>query len=189
MNSVVNIDRHKGIGGSDSGILMQESLSGIHNLWLLKTQRKEPDDLSDVLPVQMGVLTEDFNRSWFTKQTGIETEPYPGVIVDGFRYAHFDGVTLPHQKEIIECKHTNAFNTMRKVKTKYYAQIQHYLLLSKLDTCYLSVFFGNMKWEFVPIKKNLQYQIELLKRQELFWELVDKDEEPTEDNTSWRLYE
>ena len=189
MSSVVNIDRHKGIGGSDSGILMQESLSGIHNLWLLKTQRKEPDDLSDVLPVQMGVLTEDFNRSWFTKQTSIYVEEYPmGIVVDGFRYAHFDG-WCPKERAIIECKHTNAFNTMRKVKTKYYAQIQHYILLSKLDTCYLSVFFGNMKWEYITIKKNLQYQIELLKRQELFWQLVDKDEEPTEDNTSWRLYE
>ena len=130
MSSVVNIDRHKGIGGSDSGILMQESLSGIHDLWLLKTQRKEPDDLSNVLPVQMGVLTEDFNRSWFTKQTSIYAEEYP---------------MGPKERAIIECKHTNAFNTMRKVKAKYYAQIQHYILLSKLDTCYLSVFFGNMK--------------------------------------------
>ena len=88
MSSVVNIDRHKGIGGSDSGILMEESLSGIHNLWLLKTQRKEPDDLSNVLPVQMGVLTEDFNKSWFTKQTSIYAEEYPmGIVVDGFRWA------------------------------------------------------------------------------------------------------
>ena len=158
-------------------------------LSLLKTQRKEPDDLSDVLPVQMGVLTEDFNKSWFTKQTSIYAEEYPmGIVVDGFRYAHFDG-WCPKERAIIECKHTNAFNTMRKVKTKYYAQIQHYIMLSKLDTCYLSVFFGNMKWEYITIQKNRHYQVELWRRQELFWELVDKDEEPTEDNTSWRLYE
>jgi len=189
MSSVVNIDRHKGIGGSDSGILMQESLSGIHDLWLLKTQRKQPVDLSDVLPVNMGILTEPFNLQWFTKQTGIETAPYaPEGVFEGFRYAHFDG-WCPKERAIIECKHTNAFNTMRKVKTKYYAQIQHYIMLSKLDTCYLSVFFGNMKWEFIPIQKNRHYQVELWRRQELFWELVDKDEEPTEDNTSWRLYE
>ena len=37
-------------------------------LWLVKTGRKEPEDLSEILPVQLGSFTEEFNLDWFSKQ-------------------------------------------------------------------------------------------------------------------------
>ena len=185
----LNKDRHKGLGGSDSGVLMGTEYLPIHNLWCLKTQRKKEDNLSDVLPVQMGVHTESFNMRWFAKQTGILTEPYPEEYVqDGFRYAHFDG-WCPKEKAIIECKHTNAFTNKQKVKVRYYAQVQHYLMMSNLKTCYLSIFFGNMKWDYIKISLNEAYLDELVRRQDAFWQLVVDDQEPTADNTAWRLYE
>ena len=79
----IDIDRHKGIGGSDSYVIMNKDVNAIHNLWLLKTKRKEQDDLSNILPVQLGTLTEDFNLKWFTKQTGIIAEPYPKEYIKG----------------------------------------------------------------------------------------------------------
>jgi len=185
----IDIDRHKGLGGSDSHALMQTNVAPIHELWELKTQRKPGPDLSNVLPVQIGTLTEEFNLKWFTKQTGIYTETYPmEFIMEEFRMAHFDG-WCPTERAIIECKHTNHYNKLENVKARYYAQIQHYLMLAKLDVCYLSVLFGNARWEYCAIPSHKEYQDILYDRQEKFWDMVVKDKEPTADNTAWRLYE
>jgi len=185
----IDIDRHKGLGGSDSHALMQTNVAPIHELWELKTQRKPGPDLSNVLPVQIGTLTEEFNLKWFTKQTGIYTETYPmEFIMEEFRMAHFDG-WCPTEQAIIECKHTNHYNKLENVKARYYAQIQHYLMLAKLDVCYLSVLFGNARWEYCAIPSHKEYQDILYDRQEKFWDMVVKDKEPTADNTAWRLYE
>ena len=185
----IDIDRHKGLGGSDSHALMQTNVTPIHELWELKTQRKPGPDLSNVLPVQIGTLTEEFNLKWFTKQTGIYTETYPmEFIMEEFRMAHFDG-WCPTERAIIECKHTNHYNKLEHVKVRYYAQIQHYLMLAQLDVCYLSVLFGNARWEYCAIPSHKEYQDILHYRQERFWDMVVKDKEPTADNTAWRLYE
>ena len=53
----IDIDRHMGIGGSDSHALMGTNVNPILDLWELKTQRKPGADLSNVLPVQMGTLS------------------------------------------------------------------------------------------------------------------------------------
>ena len=83
------------IGGSDCVKIMNGDW---YDLWQVKTGRGEPDDLSDNLPVQLGVTTEDFNLSWFEKQTGktvaahqkeyittIGTVPVKGTIDGGIR--------------------------------------------------------------------------------------------------------
>jgi len=185
----IDIDRHKGLGGSDSHALMQTNVTPIHELWELKTQRKPGPDLSDVLPVQIGTLTEDFNLQWFSKQTGIHTEPYPKeYIKEDFRMAHFDG-WCPEEQAIIECKHTNHYNKLEYVKDRYYAQIQHYLMMADLDVCYLSVLFGNARWEYCAVPSHQDYQEILVYRQEKFWDMVVNNNEPTADNTAWRLYE
>ena len=185
----LHTNRHKGIGGSDSAKIMSTNVKDIHDLWLLKTQRKEGDDLSNVLPVQIGTLTEDFNLSWFTKQTGKKTEPYPReYIKNDFRMAHFDG-WCPDEQALIECKHTNHYNKMVHVRSRYYAQIQHYLMMSDADVCYLSVLFGNARWEYCAIPSHQDYQEILAYRQEKFWDMVVNNNEPTADNTAWRLYE
>ena len=57
-----DFDRKQGIGGSDATRIYQGNW---YDLYLEKIGEKEPDDLSKVLPVQMGVHTEDFNIRWF----------------------------------------------------------------------------------------------------------------------------
>ena len=53
------------LGGSDCVQIMHEDWL---ELWLVKTGRKEPEDLSEILPVQLGSFTEEFNLDWFSKQ-------------------------------------------------------------------------------------------------------------------------
>ena len=60
--------RKKGIGGSDAKKIMEGDWFA---LWEEKTGRREGEDLSGILQVQLGSFTEDFNRFWFEKQTGL----------------------------------------------------------------------------------------------------------------------
>ena len=63
----VKFDRSKGIGGSDATRLYEGDW---YQLWSEKVGETLPADLSDVLPVQLGIHTEPFNILWFEKKTG-----------------------------------------------------------------------------------------------------------------------
>jgi len=77
-------NRQTGIGGSDAGKIMTGNAETLLKLWREKRGEEEGDDLSDVLPVQMGTWTEPLNRYWFEKQTGIKVEGTGGE----FRHAN-----------------------------------------------------------------------------------------------------
>jgi len=48
--------------GSDEAALVQ--------LWREKRGEADPEDLSNVLIVQLGTVTEDLNRRWYERNTG-----------------------------------------------------------------------------------------------------------------------
>ena len=180
-------DRKQGIGGSDATRLYQGDW---HELWLEKIGDTEPADLSDVLPVQMGIHTEPFNIQWFEKQTGLEVHGKQETFFHPnykFMYAHVDGLIMPNNKDpedmkigvsILECKHTNAFSNPKKVIDKYKAQIQHYLMCASSKRAYLSVFFGNMKHEVMEVTEDLEFQEQLINAEVLFWHFVEKKKAP-----------
>lgn len=60
--------RRLGIGGSDANIIMGGDEEKILRLWREKRGEIEPEDLSRVLPVQMGTFTEPFNVQWFEQE-------------------------------------------------------------------------------------------------------------------------
>lgn len=62
--------RRLGIGGSDATTIMGGDEEKLLRLWKEKRGEIEPENLDDVLPVQMGVWTEQLNVFWFQKQTG-----------------------------------------------------------------------------------------------------------------------
>ena len=175
-----DFDRKQGIGGSDATKLYNGEW---HTLWLEKTGDAAPVDLSDVLPVQMGIHTEPFNIQWFEKQTGLKVtgrqetffhKDYPHM------YAHVDGLILGEDKALLECKHTNAFTNSKKQADKYKAQIQHYLMVTGYPKLYFSAFYGNMKWEALEITADAEFQEQLLNAEVLFWHFVTTKKEPPE---------
>src|SRR5215472_19152446 len=63
-------DRRGFIGGSDARVIMGQDEAALVRLWREKRGEVEPEDLSDNLVVQLGVVTEPLNRSWFERNTG-----------------------------------------------------------------------------------------------------------------------
>jgi len=166
------------IGGSDCVRIMNGEW---YDLWQVKTDRAESEDLTHNLPVQLGIITEDFNLSWFEKETGkivcahqkeyiqtIGTVPAKGTIDGGIK----------EERNIIEAKHTNAFTNMDEQIGRYMPQIQMYMHLANATGAYLSVIFGNSKWEHVHVAYDKEYFNSMWAVVSDFWGYVVRDEEP-----------
>src|SRR5215468_2084294 len=63
-------DRRYFIGGSDARIILGHDEAALLRLWREKRGEAEPEDLSDNLLVQLGLVTEPLNRHWFERNTG-----------------------------------------------------------------------------------------------------------------------
>ena len=184
--------RPTGIGGTDANKL-------VHGEWLdlydEKTGRAEPVNLDDVLPVQMGITTEQFNREWFTKQKDLMVSEEKTIWYNDYIYGSLDGIVWSSMEldstpiAVFEAKHTHAFNTSAKKKVefvdKYYPQLQHYMLVSKLPKAYLSIFFGNMHYEYVEVLEDRKFQSMLLKAYKYFWDAVQKKKPVA---TTWKEF-
>jgi len=172
------MERKGFIGGSDAVTIMSGQW---YNLWEIKTGRKEPDDLSNNLAVQLGILTESLNLDWFEKEHYCVLEhhqfeykeQYPDInlTLKGTVDAHWGDA-------IVEAKHTNAFNTMEKLLTYYMPQLQFYMFLAKEQSCYLSAIFGNHKYESCCVSFDKAYWDRMFAVIKEFNGYVQRDEEP-----------
>lgn len=149
------------------------------DIWLLKTNRAEREDLSNVLPVQMGLHTESFNIDWFEKRTGLEVtnnnKVYKNEDVE-FLHATVDGII--HEKQaIFEAKHVSPFSA-KDVIDRYYPQLQHYMLVTGLRKAYLSVLIGNLQHKIYEIDADIEFIHKLLYAETHLWAYVQADIQP-----------
>ena len=170
------MDRKGFIGGSDCVKIMQGEWL---KLWQIKTGRVESDDLSENIAVQLGIHTEDFNLNWFEKQYNCVLSHHQ------FEYEEMIGkvpakgtIDAKWNDAIIEAKHTNAYNNMDSVIEFYMPQIQMYAHMSDAKGAYLSVIFGNNKWEGAYVAYNESYFNSMWAVVSDFWGYVLRDEEP-----------
>ena len=190
------MDRQGFIGGTDAIRIMNGEWA---ELYQEKVGLVEPKDLTDVFAVQLGAFTEDFNLNWWVQSHS------PGYTMAGTQrvlqhelkleggYVPFKGTAdmmcVDNQKKsyIVEAKHTNAFTNMNDVIERYMPQIQLYMHLHnkhcevhgyKPDGCYLSVIFGNSKWESKHIGFDQVYCTNMLAKITQFWEHVIKKSPP-----------
>ena len=177
------LDRSTGIGGSDATYLVEGEWL---KLYQIKKGVWEQEDLSFVLPVQLGIHTESFNREWFMAMNDMNVQEQEGTFVHkeyDYIYANVDGFVLSNELKpigIFEAKHTNAFMKEDKVIDKYYAQIQHYMMVTKMNQAWLSVIFGNLKYKSYHIQQDKEFQKRLLIAEKLFWEHMVSDNEPAD---------
>jgi len=189
----VTINRERGIGGSDTYALMKNDW---HNLWLLKTKRKSPPNLSNKLPVQIGIATEHVNEKFLQTKLKLDWQPYSeGQLREehtnfltakgGICYAHYDGY-IPQLDYLVEYKHTGAINfrngnpkKMPEVVETYMAQMQHYMYVADKEAIFLSVIFGNHRHEYELIYRDEEFINRLLDYEKAFWAYVITDTPPS----------
>ena len=173
------------IGGSDMMTIMDGDWE---YLWRIKTGRTEPDDLSDVFPVQLGIATEEFNMSLVEQHTNktFKRQYGFGVWWDGVPLkATLDGYHVVTDEENLargaigaECKHTHERNTLDFQLRKYMPQIQFYIWVGNLEYMHFANIFGNREWKMCKVARNDEY-IEAMKTPlKQFWKFVNDDQQP-----------
>lgn len=173
-------DRRKSIGSSDASRIMSGKWA---DLWLEKTSRKDPDDLSNVLVVQLGLWTEGFNRLWFERITGNPVKDAGTMCVHPtlpFLTCTLDGrVRLTSGDEaVFEAKHVGGREPLDIVIARYQPQVQHQMHVTGTNLAVLSCLIGTDRYEYVEIPRDDFYLAELVEREIAFWRHVEADEPP-----------
>lgn len=170
------MERKGFIGGSDCVKIMQGEWL---ELWQVKTGRVESEDLSDNIAVQLGVHTEGFNLGWFEKQRDCMLSNHQKTIFSEIGIVPAKGtIDAMWQNSIVEAKHTNSMTNMDTIIERYMPQIQLYSELTESDGAYLSVIFGNNRWESVYVRRDKEYFDSMWAVVSDFWGYVLRDEEP-----------
>jgi predicted phage-related endonuclease len=176
-NAAWHAARRLGIGGSDATKIMAGEW---RELWHIKTCRLEDRDLSDVLPVQIGVATEALNRAWFARNAGlaISTDACEHVIHPEHKFmrANLDGRVDPDC--VYEAKHVSDRYKLDEIVSRYFWQLQHCIAVAGSSGAYLSVFFGNSRWEYATVPRDDTAIADLVARERAFWGYVERDQEP-----------
>lgn len=181
-------ERRNGIGGSDATTIMGGNPQKLVKLWEEKTGRREPDDLSDVLCVQLGSWTEPFNAAWYQKTTGNQ------IICrnQAFRHrdipwcrANLDGLIQKTDSRptysVWEAKHVSGWEDLESVVVpRYTPQVYHNMHACGCSRGVLSILVGTSELRVFEFEANPMYLRELIRRETEFWDCVTQDSPPPE---------
>jgi predicted phage-related endonuclease len=169
------------IGGSDARVIMGNDEAALLRLWREKRGELEPEDLSDNLIVQLGVVTEPLNRQWFERNTGHLITDVQRQIrhpVNRWMGATLDGMVAA-EGAVFESKFMLpwAFSEVAAAE-KHMAQVQHCMWVTNAKLAVLSVITGGGKWVKITISADPLYQHLLLTAERKFWRCVENGEPP-----------
>lgn len=169
--------RGRGLGGSDAG-----TVCGVnpwktpYALWLEKTHRAAPDDLSDNDAVHFGTLLEEVVAKEFERRSGLKVARRNAIFQseeNPFMIANIDRAIVG-QNAGLECKTTNAFNASAwegdKVPDSYLLQAQHYIHVMGWERCYIACLIGGQEFVWKDIPRNDALIDALVKTEKEFWE-------------------
>ena len=175
-----HIRRHF-IGGSDARIIMGTDDKALQRLWKEKRGEAESADLSDVLIVQLGVVTEDLNRRWYERQaarTIVDIQRRAVHCSIPYMAATLDGV-VKETGAVFEAKFMLPWSFSEEAAAeKHMAQLQHNMLVVGAKTSVLSIINGGGRWVELSIEADPVYQTVLIAVEKAFWRAVQTGEPP-----------
>jgi predicted phage-related endonuclease len=169
------------IGGSDARIIMGDDESALLRLWREKRGEVEPEDLSDNLIVQIGLVTEDLNRRWYETNTGqVITDIQKQVMHPSL---HWMAATLDGRVQGSDCVFEAKFMlpwsfSEEAAAEKYMPQLQHNMWVVAARTAVLSVITGGGKWVEIVAHADPLYQHLIVTAERKFWRCVESGEQP-----------
>jgi predicted phage-related endonuclease len=174
-------NRRAFVGGSDAKIIMGDDQAALLRLWQEKRGELEPQDLSNDLVVQLGLVTEHLNRHWYEKHTGHTVSEVQQQIfhpVHRWMAATLDG-RIDATGAVFEAKFMLPWNFSEALAAeKHMPQLQHNMWVTASRTAVLSVVTGGRKWVEMTIPADPLYQHLLLTAEKKFWRCVASGEPP-----------
>lgn len=178
--SAADLANRKGfINASEAPTIVAGEPEAQMRLWQEKTGRAEPEDLSGVLPVQLGSYTEAFNIHWFERTSGLAVTDRQRTEKLGFLRATLDGMTVYQDAPcVVEAKHIGAFSKIDDAVQRYIPQIFVQMHVTKTRQAILSIIHGTQNYEWVHVDFDDDYWAKALARLEMFHECVLFDQPP-----------
>ena len=169
------------IGGSDARIIMGDDEDALLRLWREKRGEVEPKDLSSNLIVQLGVVTEDLNRSWYEANTGqVITDVQRRIWHPVLRWmgATLDG-RVQGTEAVFEAKFMLPWSFSEEAAVaKCMPQLQHNMWVVAARSAVLSVITGGGKWVEITTHADPLYQHLIITAERKFWRCVESGEPP-----------
>ena len=169
------------IGGSDARIIMSPDEAALIRLWKEKRGEVEPEDLSGNLIVQLGVVTEALNRSWYERNTGrsvTDLQRWVQHPVKRYLAATLDGF-VNDLDAVFEAKFALPWSFSDEAAAeKHMAQLQHNMWVTNARLAVLSIITGGGKWVEMTIPRDTLYQHFLVTAERRFWRCVQTGEIP-----------
>ena len=189
------------IGGSDASCVVGKNpYKSNVELWLEKTGKVEPEDISDKPYVKYGTEAEEHLRALFAldfPQFKVDYSENNMFLNDKYPFAHasLDGelTDADGRKGILEIKTTEILQSMQREKwndripDNYYVQILHYLMVTEFDFVVLKAqlkydFKGDIscqtKHYFIErsdVEDDINY---LILQEKNFWKYVKENRQP-----------
>jgi predicted phage-related endonuclease len=174
-------DRRLFVGGSDARIIMNPDEAALIRLWKEKRGEVEPMDLSDNLVIQLGVVTEALNRSWYERNTGrsvTDVQRWVQHPVKRWMAATLDGF-VNDLDAVFEAKFALPWSFSEEAAAqKHMAQLQHNMWVTNARWAVLSIITGGGKWVEMTIPRDALYQHFLVTAEKRFWRCVENGEMP-----------
>ena len=160
---------------------MGDDEAALVRLWREKRGEAEPEDLSGVLVVQLGTVTEDLNRRWYERNTGNAVKDVQRRIlhpVHRWMAATLDGRVDPGGA-VFEAKFMLPWTFSEEAAAeKHMAQLQHNMWVADAKSAALSIITGGGKWVELTISADPLYQHLLLTAEKKFWRCVMSGDTP-----------
>ena len=179
--STMNQDRRHFVGGSDARVIMGTDQKALLRLWKEKRGEAAPPDLSDVLIVQLGLVTEDLNRRWYESNSGnrvFNIQHHTKHRAIPYMAATLDGL-VKETGAVFEAKFMLPWSFSEEAAAeKHMAQLQHNMLVAGTKKSVLSIINGGGKWVELSVEADPIYQTILIAAEKAFWRAVKTGEAP-----------
>ena len=131
--------------------------------------------------MQLGLATEEFNRSWYERSTGRRVRDVQRHVRHSAIFwmaATLDGI-VEGLEAVFEAKFMLPWSFSEEAAAeKYMAQLQHNMWVTHLRSSVLSVITGGGKWVEIAIPMDPLYLSVLVSAEKKFWRCVQSGEVP-----------
>ncbi|MFM5194213.1 YqaJ viral recombinase family nuclease [Aeromonas media] len=185
--------RQLGIGSSDAAVAVGLSPYKCPlTLWLEKTARKAPEDISQKEAVLWGVELEPVLAQVYAKRTGYKVRRVNAVLQHPertFMLANLDREVVGHPDgpgilEIKTASYHSAPQWEEGVPVAYQCQVLHQLAVTGHAWAEVAVLIGGQDFRIYRIERDEEKIGDLIRREAQFWQQVRQDWQPEPDGSS-----
>ena len=184
--------RQLGIGSSDAAVAVGLSpYKSQLTLWLEKTARKAPEDISLKEAVLWGVELEPVLAQVYAKRTGYKVRRVNAVLQHPehtFMLANLDREVVGHPDGpgILEIKTASSHSAPQweeGVPVAYQCQVLHQLAVTGHAWAEVAVLIGGQDFRIYRIERDEEKIRDLTEREAQFWQMVALDQQPAPDGS------